>query len=154
MSVLATNKRARFDYEIITTYDSGLVLLGHEVKSIKTGHISLRGSYITIMTDKQKNVSELYLVKANIPLYKYAGTVDDYVADRPRKILLKKGEINHLIGKKQEQGLTLIPLKIYTSHSFVKLELAIAKGKKQYDKRQSIKKRELDVKARSLMKRR
>jgi SsrA-binding protein len=153
MSVLAINKRANYDYEIIEKYEAGLMLLGHEVKSVKTGHINLRGSYATIKNVKGKELPELYLINAHIPLYKYAGTVKDYDPYRSRKLLLKKNEIKHLIGKKQEQGLTLVPIKIYTRRGFVKIEFGIGKGKKKIDKRELIKKREMDRKIRTLTKR-
>lgn len=153
MPTLATNKRAHFDYEIISKYEAGLSLQGHEVKSIKTGHVSLKGSYISTRNQKGNNkLPEFYLIKAHIPLYKHAANIDNHDPERPRKLLLKKSEIFHLISKKNEQGLTLIPLKMYTKRSFIKLEFAVAKGKKKHDKRESIKKRELDLKTRTLTK--
>jgi SsrA-binding protein len=151
MKTLAINKRAKHDYTILKTYEAGLVLLGHEVKSIKTGHISLKGSYITIKQKKDK-ASEAYLFNAHIPLYKCASTVKDYDPYRSRKLLIKKKEINYLVGKKSEQGLAFIPLKIYTKHGLIKLEFGIGKGKKKYDKREDIKKREMDRKIRTLTK--
>ncbi len=152
MKTLAVNKRAKFDYEILSKYEAGLVLFGHEVKSVKTGHISLKGSFVSIKQARTGRLPELFLVNAHISKYKHAGNLDDYDVERSRKLLIKKNEIRHLIGKKQEQGLTLIPLRIYTKHSFLKLEFATARGKKKYDKRDSIKKRELDRKSRTLLK--
>ncbi|MDP2709201.1 MAG: SsrA-binding protein SmpB [bacterium] len=152
MSVLAVNKRANFDYEIQDTYEAGLVLLGHEVKSIKTGHVSLKGSYVTFKKRQGKNLPEAYLTNAHIPLYKQAGKLANYEPTRPRKLLLKKKEIAYLIGKKDEQGLTLVPLKIYTKRSFIKLAFGVGKGRKKFDKREVIKKRELDRNMRSLTK--
>ena len=143
MPVLAYNKRANFDYEIAGKIEAGLVLLGHEVKSIKTRHISLRGAYVTIKKGK-KALPELFLINAHIPLYKKAGTIKDYNPTRPRKLLIHKSQIKHLIGKKKEAGLTLVPIKIYTKHSLIKLEFGIGRGKKKYDKREAIKKRETD----------
>lgn len=153
MPILAINKRANFDYEILTKYEAGLVLLGHEVKSVKTGHISLKGSYITLKKSGKNKLPELYLINAHIPLYKHASSTKDYEPTRPRKLLMKKKEIKHLVGKKQEQGLTLVPLKIYTKHSFIKLEFGVGRGKKKYDKREIIKKREVEQKLRTLTKR-
>jgi SsrA-binding protein len=153
MSTLAFNKRANFDYDILEKYEAGLVLLGHEVKSIKTGHISLKGSFVTVKSIRDKPLPELHLINAHIPLYKHAGTVKSYDPYRSRKLLLKKNEIRHLIGKKQEQGLTLVPIKIYTKHSFIKLEFGIGKGKKKHDKRETIKKRDVDRDIRTLTKR-
>lgn len=151
MNVLAQNKKAGFDYQILETFEAGLELLGHEVKSIKGGHISLKEAYITV-----KNIPgqtpELYLIKAHVSKYKAAGQIKDYNPVRPRKLLLRKNEIMRLIGKKQEQGLTLIPLKIYTKRSFIKVEIAIAQGRKKYDKREVIKKREVDRRLRTLTK--
>ena len=152
MPNLAQNKKAGFDYEILDKYEAGLVLFGHEVKAVRAGQISLKGSYISVRTKDGK--TELYLIGAQISPYKSAGPMPDYNPLRERKLLLKKGEINQLLGKKMTEGLTLIPLKIYTNHSFLKLEFAVARGKKKYDKRESIKKREIDRNLRSLTKRR
>jgi len=138
MSVLAENKRAYFDYEILETYEAGLVLYGCEVKAIKTGHISLKGSYVVI-----KN-REAFLINAFIPPYQPANTPSEYGPERSRKLLLKKLELESLIGKSKQKGLTLIPLKLYTKHRKVKLEFAIARGKRKIDKREMIKKREVE----------
>lgn len=151
MSQLAQNKKASFDYEILDKYEAGLVLYGHEVKAVRAGQVSLKGSFISIRTKDGK--TELYLVGCQISPYKQAGSMPDYNQTRERKLLLNRREISHLLGRRQVEGLTLIPLKIYTSHSFLKLEFAIARGKKKYDKRESIKKRELDRSLRSLTKR-
>jgi len=152
MPTLAINKRASFDYNIGEKYEAGLVLFGHEVKAAKTGHVSLKGSYVTLKTLKKNEWPQPYLINAHIPLYKHAGTIGDYDPTRPRQLLLNKKEIKRLIGKKQEQGLTLVPLKIYTKHSFVKLEFGLGKGKKKYDKRETLKKREVERKIRTLTK--
>ena len=151
MPTLAINKRANFDYDIKEKFTAGIVLLGHEVKSVKTGHINLKGSYVTLKKTK-KALPAIYLINAHIPLYKHAGAVKSYDPTRPRKLLLKKNEIKHLIGKKQEQGLTLVPIKVYTKRSLIKIEFGIGKGKKKIDKREMIKKRELDRKMRTLTK--
>lgn len=152
MPTLAINKKASFDYELLETYEAGLVLFGFEVKSVREGLAGLKGSYISIRTTNGK--TELYLIGCQIPPYKYAGPLPDYDKSRERKLLLNRKEINRLLGKNKEEGLTLVPLKIYTKHSFLKLEFAIGRGKKKYDKRESIKKRELDRTLRSLTKRR
>jgi SsrA-binding protein len=148
---LAYNKRAKFDYDIVKTYEAGLVLAGHEVKSIKTGHVSLKGAFVTAKTSGLK-LPELYLINAHIPAYKHASKLEGYEPYRSRKLLLKKKEINYLIGKKQEQGLTLVPIKIYTKRSLLKLEFGIGKGRKKFDKREVIKKRETDRKINTLLK--
>ncbi|MCX6796754.1 MAG: SsrA-binding protein SmpB [Candidatus Falkowbacteria bacterium] len=151
MPTLAFNKRANFDYTISDTYEAGLVLYGHEVKSVKTGHISLKGAFVTIKSTP-KNLPEFYLINAHIPLYAKASTIKNYEPTRPRKLLLHKNEIKKLIGKKQEQGLTLVPIKIYTKRSLIKLEFGVGRGKKKIDKRETIKKRELDRQIRTLTK--
>ena len=136
--LLAENRRARYDYEILDSYEAGLELRGHEVKAIKTGHISLRGSYVVIKDN------EAYLINAFVPPYQPANTPDDYNPGRSRKLLLKKSEIQSLIGKSKQKGLTLIPLKIYTKQGKIKLGFAIGKGKREIDKREKIKKREVE----------
>lgn len=151
MPILANNRRASFDYEIIESYEAGLVLSGQEVKSTKDSHISLKGAYIILRTEQGKLAA--YLMGAHISAYRFAGNLKDYEPTRERKLLLKKQELNRLSGKIQEKGLTLIPVKMYTKRSFVKLEFALAKGKKKFDKRESIKKREVDRQLRTLTKR-
>ncbi len=151
MPTLAINKRARFDYDISETYEAGLSLLGYEVKSVKNGHISLRGAYVTVRSSFGK--SEVYLVGAHISLYPQAGKIEEYSPIRERKLLLSRKEIRYLIGKRQETGLTLVPLKIYTKHSFVKLELGIGRGRQKADKRAVIKKRETERQISTLTKR-
>lgn len=138
------NKRAVFDYEILEKYEAGLVLLGHEVKSIKTGHLSLKGAFVTLKQNKNLELPELYLINAHIPIYQQAGKIKNHDPYRSRKLLLKKSEIKKLIGKKQEQGLTLVPLKVYTKNSFIKLEFGLGKGRKKFDKRELIKKRDIE----------
>jgi SsrA-binding protein len=151
MSVLAINKRANYDYQITDKYEAGIVLFGHEVKSLKNKNVSLKSAYITIRKDKKGN-PELYLINAHISLYKKASTIENYDPERPRKLLVHKNELKRLIGKKQEQGLTLVPIKLYTKHSLIKLEFGIGYGKRKIDKRQAIKKREVDKKIRTLTK--
>lgn len=136
MATIATNKKAHFDYSLLEKYEAGLVLTGAETKSIKSGRISLKESFVTIKG------SELYLTNANIPHYVFAGKSQNYNPTSPRKLLLKKSEIKSLIGKARTAGLTLIPLRVYTKRRLVKLEFALAKGKKSFDKRSDIAKRE------------
>ncbi len=150
MSILAKNKRAYFDYQIVEKFEAGIILLGHEVKAVKSGQVNLSGAYL--VWKKNNNKSELYLIKAKIALYRLAGRIEDYNPERDRKILLNKTEINYLLGKSQVSGLTLIPLKMYTKRGLVKLEFAIAKGKKKYDKREDIKKKEVERRLRTLTK--
>jgi len=133
---LAENRKAKYDYEILENYEAGLVLFGYEVKAIKTGHVSLKGSYVVL-----KN-NEAYLMNAFIPPYQKANAPQDYNPYRSRKLLLNRSEIRTLIGKSKEKGLTLVPLKLYTKKTIIKLEFAVAKGKRKIDKREEIKKRE------------
>jgi SsrA-binding protein len=138
MTTVATNKRARFDYLISDKYEAGLVLTGQEVKSVRAGHISLKESFVTLKE------SELFLTNAHISFYKQAGEVKSYNPTRPRKLLLKKSEIKHLIGKLRLAGLTLVPLRVYTKKRLLKLEFGLGKGKNKFDKREDLKKKDAD----------
>lgn len=153
MKILALNKKATFDYQILETYEAGIVLFGYEVKSLRDGQGNLKGSYVTLKENK-KNKVEVFLVNAYIPLYKPAGKRDEYNPERPRKLLLKKAELSRLVGKKQEKGLTVIPIKLYTRSSFVKLEIAVVRGKKAFDKREDSKKKDIEKHIRTLTKQR
>jgi SsrA-binding protein len=146
MPVIATNKRAGFDYTLGEHYEAGLVLTGNEVKSVKTGHASLKGSFVTIKGN------ELYLTNAMIPRYAHAHRDTKHDDSRSRKLLLRKREIRSLIGKSRVEGLTLVPLRLYTKKQLVKLEFAVGKGKKSYDKRSDIGKREAKRKMERAMK--
>lgn len=128
-----------FDYELLDHYEAGLMLAGQEVKSAKTGHLSLRGAFVT------RRGNEFYLTNANIPFYVHAGEPKNYDPTRPRKLLLRKSEIKKLVGKMAVEGLTLVPIRVYTKKRLLKLEFAVGKGKRQRDKRASISKREADI---------
>lgn len=151
MKILALNKKASFDYQILETYEAGIVLFGYEVKSLRDGQANLKGAYITFKEDN-KNRTEAFLVNAYISKYKLAGKREEYNPERPRKILLKRKELDHLVGKKQEKGLTVIPIKLYTKSSFIKLEIAVVKGKKAFDKREDSKKKDIEKHIRTLTK--
>ncbi len=138
MTNLLENKKAGFNYHILDKMEAGLVLSGQEVKSLRKKRGSLFGSFVSI-----KN-GECFLVNCNIPPYQPKNTLSYYNSKKPRKLLLKKNEIAKLYGKTKERGISLIPLKIYTKKNLIKLELAVAKGKKKYDKRETIKRREVD----------
>jgi len=138
MRIILENKKALFDYTILEKFEAGIVLQGIEVKSIKTGRMNLRGSFVVI---KQPD-AEIFLIGANIPPYQPNNTPDSYDPKRSRKLLLKKIEIKRLIGKSREKGLTMVPIKVYTIKGKIKIEFAIVKGKKKFDKRDKIKKRE------------
>lgn len=150
MAVIATNKRAGFDYELKERFEAGLVLTGNEVKSVKLGRASLKGAYVTTRG------SELYLTNAFIPLYPQAhrDSHSKHSDTRPRKLLLKKSEIRSLIGKTGVTGLTLVPIRLYTKKQLVKLEFAVGRGKKEYDKRQTLKRRAADRTIRKALRRR
>lgn len=138
MPQLALNKRARFDYEILEKFEAGLVLTGQEVKSVRNGRMQLQGSYIAITADSA------LLVGSHIPKYDPAGPQPDYDPDRSRKLLLHMREIARLRGKLKQKGLTIVPISVYTKGRQIKLELGLGRGKKQFEKRDSIKKRDID----------
>lgn len=133
-NILSINKKAGFDYEFIKKYEVGLVLLGNEVKSIKTRKASLKGAFVNIYQN------ELFLVNCNIPYYQNH-TFIKYDNLRNRKLLINRKELDSLINHKKS-GLTIIPIKLYLKRGLIKLEIALAKGKKSFDKRHSIRERE------------
>ncbi|MDP2303020.1 MAG: SsrA-binding protein SmpB [Ignavibacteria bacterium] len=132
---ITVNRKARHEYEIIQTIEAGIVLLGTEVKSLRQGKINLVDSFAQI-----KN-GEVWLVSAHISEYTQ-GNINNHEPTRTRKLLLNKVEIRKLTSKVNEKGLTLVPLRVYFSSGKVKVELGLAKGKKVYDKREDIKKRD------------
>jgi SsrA-binding protein len=136
MPTYANNKKTFYSYSVEDSIEAGLVLSGHEVKSVRSGNVSLAGAYVTIRN------GEAFLRNAHIGKYKQAGKLLIYDETRERKLLLHKSEIDRLIGKTKEKGLTLIPLEIYTSKRRLKLKVGLARGKKEFDKRESIKKKE------------
>ncbi len=136
--MLSENRKARFNYSILETFEAGMVLAGREVKSIKLGRMSLSGCYVVLRE------GEAFLVGANIPPYQPENALSDYNPNRERKLLLNKKEIRYLTGKIKEKGLTLVPLKVYTKKAIIKLEFGVAKGKKTKDKRESIKKKDIE----------
>jgi SsrA-binding protein len=148
MKIFADNKKAYFNYEILEKFEAGMSLIGQEVKSIRMNRLNLTGSYVVV----DKN-SEVFLVGANIPPYQPKNMPGNYNPQRSRKLLLRKKEIQYLIGKSRQSGLTLIPLRVYTNDGKIKLEFGIAKGKKQFDKREKIGKRELDREIQRALKR-
>ena len=132
--IICVNRRARFDYTITETIEAGLVLQGTEVKSLRDGRADLKDAYADVQED------EVFLLHAHIDQYEQANRFN-HDPVRPRKLLLHKHEIRRLIGKTQEKGLTLSPLRMYFTHGKAKVELGLAKGKKQYDKREDVKRR-------------
>lgn len=134
---VATNRRARHDYHILATYEAGLVLTGSEIKSIRAGKVSLQEAYAVIEN------GEAWLVGAHIASYPLAGYAD-HLPTRRRKLLLHRREIRNLAHEVRAKGVTLVPLRLYLRDGRAKLELAVARGKKQYDKREAIRKREVE----------
>lgn len=132
----ANNPKVGFDYEILETLEAGIVLKGYEVKSVKTGKVSIKGSYVKILNE------EPFLIGATISPYQSANTPDDYDPQSSRKLLLSKKQIAVLVGTSQAHGLTLVPLKLYDKKGLIKLLIGIARGKKKYDKRDSLKKKD------------
>ncbi len=132
--VVSTNRKARHEYEILDTYEAGLVLTGSEIKSIRAGHVNIREGYI------QPRDGELWLLNTHIASYDQAG-IFGHDPLRPRKLLLHRKEIERITSRVQEKGLTIIPTVLYLSHGLAKLEIALARGKKQYDKRETLRER-------------
>jgi len=138
MTLLQKNRKASFNYEILDKYVGGLSLFGFEVKTIKAGQGSISEAYVKIIGD------EVYLVGAHIPPYQPKNTREDYDPYRERKILLKRKEIEELKKRIKEANLTIVPLSLYNKGRYVKVEIALARGKKLVDKRQNIKKRDVE----------
>ncbi len=142
MKIVATNKRAKLDYEIIETFEAGIKLLGHEVKSIKQGHIKLQGAYVTIY----KN--EAYLANAHVAPYQFANksVLASYDPIRFRKLLLTRKQLHKILLKRKAQKLILVPLKVYLKNNLIKIQIAFAKPLRKYDKKRRKKEREEKLK--------
>ena len=136
MKTLAENRKARFDYEILETFEAGIILTGQEVKSILSGRLNLAGSYVIIKPNGA------YLLNANLPPYQPKNTPSDYDPSRSRGLLLKKEELKYLIGKAKEGGLTIVPLSCYNNKRKIKLSIGLARHKKKQDKRETIRERQ------------
>jgi SsrA-binding protein len=134
---VATNRKARHDYEILDTIEAGIALTGTEVKSVRAGRISLLDGFVTVSDD------EMWLRNVHIAEY-FEGTWTNHAPRRPRKLLLHRGEIDRLAGRLREGGVALIPLSVYFRDGRAKVELGLGRGKKLYDKRQSMAKRDAD----------
>ena len=128
MKIFAKNKRAFFDYEILETLEAGLELKGFEVKAIKTGHVSLKGAFAIIRK------GQALLLNAHIPPYQPQNISKNYDPSRTRRLLLHKKEINYLVGRTSERGLTLVPIRLYNKKRKIKLEIGLGKSKKKFDK--------------------
>jgi SsrA-binding protein len=138
MAPLAENSRVRFDYEILETYTAGIELLGFEVKAVRAGKMNIKGSYVAVRG------SEVFLLGAEIAPYQPKNTPKEYEPARARKLLLSKEEIKKLSQFEETKGLTIVPLSVYNKGRFLKVDIAIVRGKKKFDKRESIKKRDVE----------
>ena len=138
MSTYADNSKAHFDYELLEEFSAGLELTGTEVKSVRGGKMNLRGTFVAVRGN------EAYLVGAEIPPYQPKNAPTDYDPLRARRLLLSKAEIEVLKNAEGTKGLTIVPLSVYNKGRFLKLDIAIARGKKKFDKRQAIKKRDVE----------
>jgi SsrA-binding protein len=143
--LVASNKKAFHDYFILEKLEAGIVLLGTEVKSIREGRINLKDSYAMVRD------GEPFLINCHISPYSH-GNRENHDPTRARKLLLHQKEIRKLIGKTQEKGLTLVPLRVYLARGRVKVELGVARGKKEYDKRETERRKEVDRETRAAMK--
>jgi SsrA-binding protein len=144
---LAANRRARHDFEILETFEAGLVLSGTEVKAARSGKVQLKDSYVDFQN------GQAFLVGAHISHYSH-GNRENHEPERPRRLLMKRREIDKLFGRTQLRGLTVVPLAVYLKGNWVKVEVALAQGKKLYDKRAAERKKELDREAEEAMGRR
>ncbi len=144
--IIHENKKARFDYTIVETFEAGMVLMGSEVKSLRNRDVQLKDSYITFKGD------EAFLQNAHIAEYK-ASSYNNHVPERLRKLLLNRNELDEIFEALREKGYSCIPLKIYFKNGRAKLEIALAKGKKTHDKREAIKKRDVSDQIRSTLRR-
>jgi SsrA-binding protein len=143
---LAENRKAYFDYEVMESLEAGIELLGWEVKSIRGGRASLDGAYVTIRG------REAYIMQMSVPPYQPTNAPESYGPLRQRRLLLTRAEIQRLADIESKKGLTIVPLKVYNKGAKLKVEIAIVRGKKRFDKRQSIKKRETDREIRRTLK--
>jgi SsrA-binding protein len=144
-SSVAENRKAFHDFHLIETFEAGLVLLGTEVKAIREGRVNLRDSFARVED------GEVFLYNVHISPYSHRGYAD-HEPLRRRKLLLHRSEIRKLIGKTVEKGMTLVPIRMYFKDGRVKIAVSVAKGKKDYDKRETIKKRETDRETRAAIK--
>jgi SsrA-binding protein len=141
---LASNKRARYDYHVLETFEAGIRLKGTEVKSVREGRVQLKDSYVEFKE------GQAFLVGAHISAYSH-GNRENHDPEQVRKLLLRKREIERLYGRTQLKGLTVVPLAMYLKGNWVKVEIALVQGKKLYDKRESEKARELDREAEAVV---
>ena len=138
MASYAENRKARFNYEILEKYETGIELLGTEVKSVRAGQMSLEGAFVIARG------GEAFIINANIPPFQPKNAPKDYDPLRNRKLLLTKKEIEELAGSEKNKSLTIVPISVYNKNRKIKVEVALVKGKKKFDKRETLKKRDTD----------
>ena len=146
MASYAENRKVRFNYEILERYETGIELLGTEVKSVREGQMSLEGAFVIVRG------GEAFLINANIPPYQPKNAPKDYDPLRNRKLLLTKKEIAELAGNEKNKSLTIVPISVYNKNRKIKVEIALVKGKKKYDKRETLKKRDTNREIRRVKK--
>jgi SsrA-binding protein len=145
MKVISQNKKARHDYFIEETYEAGIQLLGSEIKSIRTGKVTVNDSFVTFRG------GEAFVHNLHIAKYDFS-SIFNHEETRPRKLLLHKKEILKLFGKTREQGYTIVPLKVYLKEGLCKVEIGLAKGKRDYDKRESLKEKDQNMRMKKILK--
>lgn len=146
MTAMSENSKAYFNYEILEKFEAGIELRGYEVKAVKNGRANLTGAFATVKD------GQIWLTNADIPPYQPKNTPEGYEPTRARRLLLKKSEIEYLISKLQSERLTVVPLKLYNKGGRIKVELGLARGKRKYEKRETIKKRETQREIRRTLK--
>ncbi|MEK7139626.1 MAG: SsrA-binding protein SmpB [Patescibacteria group bacterium] len=142
--VFAVNKSAKFNYHILDTWEAGLVLTGQEVKSVRGSQITLKDSYVAISGGAKLGRPQASLLNCHIAPYRYARVAPGYKPDHSRRLLLHRRDIITIFGQIQQKGLTVIPLAVYSKGAKIKVEIALVKGKKQFDKRETIRRRDLN----------
>jgi SsrA-binding protein len=145
MGNYAENRKAQHDYETLETYEGGLELLGHETKSVRNGGAKLAGAYLVFRK------GELWLTGAAVSRYVKAGALEGYDPERDRKVLMRRTELESLHGKIQQKGLTLVPFSLYPRGRRIKLSFGLCRGRKTYDKREKLKKRDIDRETRRIL---
>ncbi|MBQ7643342.1 MAG: SsrA-binding protein SmpB [Clostridia bacterium] len=146
MKIITENREARYEYFIEDSYEAGIKLDGGEVKSVRAGNVSLKDAYCSIVN------AELFIKGMHVAVYDKGGAFNIKDSRRDRRLLFHKSEITRLIGKVKEKGYTLVPLKLYFKQSLIKMEVGLCKGKHSYDKKQTVKERDLDREARRELK--
>lgn len=147
MATIAVNRRARYKYRILETWEVGIVLTGQETKAVKSGRVDLSHAFVTLRSyaaaGKQRSRLDARLINCYVPKYDRAGDLPDYDPRHPRRLLFKRAELSRLLGLLEQKGLTVVPLSLYTRNHLIKLTVGLAKGKTAIDKRDTIREREV-----------